>query len=296
MLALKCVFGVMGACLIVGAPAFAQPADMVNWWKADGNATDSAGSASGTVFGSVAYVPGRYGQAFDFNGGEVECGTVAGNFGTGDFTIAFWILNPPQVAALEVMSKRSACGFGSQFDIRGGAGANGANMYIEAYSNSSGANKLVVPATELLDSKWHHIVYRRQGTTAIAARDGIVISSTTTTGVTNITNSATLRFAGGPCVGVDGTVRFLGYLDDIRFYNRFLTDAELRSFACATDMNGDLQVDDADFSIFVQQYDVLDCADPAMPFGCVGDFNQDHGVDDTDFVIFVGEYDQLVCP
>ena len=105
-----------------------------------------------------------------------------------------------------------------------------------------------------------------------------------------------LKFAGGPCVGFDGTIRYTGLLDDIRFYNRFLTDQELRSFACATDMNGDLVVDDADFSMFVVQYDVLLCSEPNMPFNCVGDFNQDGQVDDTDFTIFTGEYDQLVCP
>lgn len=280
-----------------GSLALAQPADMVHWWKADGNATDSAGSANGTVSGSVAFVPGRYGQAFDFNGGEVQCGTSAGNFGTGDFTIAFWIRNPAQKASLEVMSKRAICSFGSQFDIRGGSGDVGSSMSIEAYSNTVGANRLVIGATEMLDDKWHHIVFRRQGTTAVAARDGIVIASTTTTAPTNISNNALLKFAGGPCVGTaDGTIRFTGLLDDIRFYNRFLTDQELRSFACATDMNGDLVVDDADFSMFVVQYDILLCSEPNMPFGCSGDFNQDGQVDDTDFTIFAGEYDQLVCP
>jgi hypothetical protein len=255
------------------------------------------GGANGTISGSVTFVPGRYGQAFDFNGGEILCGTTAGNFGTGDFTIAFWVRNPAQAGALEIMSKRPLCSFGSFFDIRGGAGTLGAGMSLEAYSNGSGANPMGVAATEMLDDKWHHIVFRRQGTSAVAARDGIIISSVTTPGgVTNITNSAALRFAGGPCVGLDGTIRYTGLLDDIRFYKRFLTDQELRSFACATDMNGDLFVDDADFSIFVVQYDVLLCSEPNMPFNCVGDFNQDGQVDDTDFTIFAGEYDQLVCP
>ncbi|MBY0112011.1 MAG: LamG domain-containing protein [Phycisphaerales bacterium] len=286
----------IAAMSFVGSLALAQPADMVNWWKADGNAEDSAGTANGTIVGNVVFVPGRYGQAFDFNGGEVQCGNTAGNFGTGDFTIAFWIRNPAQKAALEVMSKRPTCNFGSQFDIRGGSGSTGSSMSIEAYSSSGGASPLKVAATEMLDDKWHHIVFRRKGTNAVAARDGIVIASTTTSATTNISNAALLRFAGGPCVNADGTIRFTGFLDDIRFYNRFLTDQELRSFACATDMNGDLFVDDADFSIFVVQYDVLLCSEPTMPFGCIGDFNQDGGVDDTDFTIFAGEYDQLVCP
>jgi len=269
---------------------------MVNWWKADGDATDSAGTANGTVSGSVAYVPGRYGQAFDFNGGEVACGTTAGNFGTGDFTMAFWLRNPAQVAGIEIMSKRPICNYGSFFDIRGGSGAGGSAMYLECYTNSSQANRILVSATEMFDDNWHHIVFRRQGTNVVAARDGIVINTFTSSGVTNISNTASLKFAGGPCINFDGTIRYTGYLDDIRFYNRFLTDAELRSFACATDMNGDLLVDDADFTVFIQQYNVLACEDPGMPFNCSADFNQDGLVDDTDFVIFVGEYNQLVCP
>jgi len=290
---IACFFAVSA---FASAGALAQPADMVNWWKADGNATHSAGTANGTLSGSVTYVPGRYGQAFDFNGGEISCGTTAGNFGTGDFTIAFWIRNPAVATILEVLSKRPVCNFASFFDIQGGSGPNGNGIFIEAYSGAGGANMILVSATGMFDDSWHHIVFRRQGSTVVTARDGIIINTFTSNGVTNITNAAQLRFAGGPCIGIANVQRYQGLLDDIRFYNRFLTDAELRSFACATDMNGDLLVDDTDFTVFIQQYNVLACEDPSMPFNCSADFNQDGLVDDTDFVIFVGEYNQLVCP
>ena len=65
---------------------------------------------------------------------------------------------------------------------------------------------------------------------------------------------------------------------------------------CYPDMNGDTFVDDADFSMFVVQYDVLDCNAPEMPFGCSGDLNFDGQVDDQDFQIFVVAYDQVLCP
>lgn len=65
---------------------------------------------------------------------------------------------------------------------------------------------------------------------------------------------------------------------------------------CAADLNGDRLVDDADFSLFVSAYNILDCADPAMPAGCPGDLNKDAVVDDPDFQIFVAAYDQLLCP
>lgn len=65
---------------------------------------------------------------------------------------------------------------------------------------------------------------------------------------------------------------------------------------CAGDLNNDGMVDDSDFLLFVGAYNILDCADPAMPAGCPSDLNNDGLVDDADFVQFVLAYDQLVCP
>ncbi len=66
--------------------------------------------------------------------------------------------------------------------------------------------------------------------------------------------------------------------------------------ACPADFNADGAVDDADFIFFVQSYDVLDCADPAMPAGCPADLNHDGQVNDTDFTIFLAAYNTLICP
>ncbi len=57
---------------------------------------------------------------------------------------------------------------------------------------------------------------------------------------------------------------------------------------CVCDLNADGVVDDADFSMFVVSYDLLE--DP------LGDFNGDGFTDDADFVIFVGAYNELLCP
>jgi hypothetical protein len=65
---------------------------------------------------------------------------------------------------------------------------------------------------------------------------------------------------------------------------------------CPADLNGDQQVDDADFVIFAVAYNTLDCADPAMPAGCPADLNIDGFVDDADFGVFVAAYNDLICP
>lgn len=64
---------------------------------------------------------------------------------------------------------------------------------------------------------------------------------------------------------------------------------------CYADLNGDDLVDDADFTMFVPQYNALDCSDPAMPSNCSADLNFDGFVDDLDFQIFVVAYDALLC-
>lgn len=65
---------------------------------------------------------------------------------------------------------------------------------------------------------------------------------------------------------------------------------------CPGDLNGDGYVDDSDFVLFANAYDVLDCADPLMPPGCPSDMNNDGLVDDADFVLFAQAYENLVCP
>ena len=60
-------------------------------------------------------------------------------------------------------------------------------------------------------------------------------------------------------------------------------------------MNGDQLVDDADFTLFVPQYNALDCSDPTMPSNCSADLNFDGFADDLDFQIFVVAYDALLC-
>ncbi|MBX3378604.1 MAG: hypothetical protein KF805_00790 [Phycisphaeraceae bacterium] len=65
---------------------------------------------------------------------------------------------------------------------------------------------------------------------------------------------------------------------------------------CLQDLNNDELVDDSDFVIFINEYNILDCADPEIPVGCPADFNADGIVDDADFVIFVVGYNTLLCP
>ncbi|MBY0111354.1 MAG: hypothetical protein K2Y21_00925 [Phycisphaerales bacterium] len=61
---------------------------------------------------------------------------------------------------------------------------------------------------------------------------------------------------------------------------------------CVGDLNGDGQVDDADFQVFVVNYDLL----VVPPASMASDLNRDAQVDDADFQVFVVAYDALICP
>ncbi|HEX8876322.1 MAG TPA: hypothetical protein VF777_06205 [Phycisphaerales bacterium] len=66
--------------------------------------------------------------------------------------------------------------------------------------------------------------------------------------------------------------------------------------ACDADLTGDDSVDDSDFVIFADAYNLLDCSSPMMPAGCPADLARDGSVDDSDFVLFAAAYSQLLCP
>lgn len=64
---------------------------------------------------------------------------------------------------------------------------------------------------------------------------------------------------------------------------------------CPADINTDRQVDDPDFVIFAESYNLFDCSDPSMPLRCPADINHDGQVDDADFVLFASAYDAFLC-
>ncbi|HEX8877966.1 MAG TPA: DUF642 domain-containing protein [Phycisphaerales bacterium] len=102
-------------------------------------------------------------------------------------------------------------------------------------------------------------------------------------------NQSTITFASttGAMAGTVGFAAFYGpAIDDV---------SVIESAACVGDLNNDGLVDDTDFQIFVLAYDILDCADPAMPPQCPSDLTSDGFVDDLDFQLFAAAYDNLIC-
>lgn len=91
-------------------------------------------------------------------------------------------------------------------------------------------------------------------------------------------------------LSVSGNVQGLLYL------LRAAAQDAARQPLCPSDLDHDGLVADSDFTLFVNAYDVIGCANQAMTPGCQADLNHDGNVNDADFSLFVVAYNDLLCP
>jgi hypothetical protein len=213
---------------------------LVARWTGDGNAQDSVGHCDGQVSGGVSYVAGPTVQAFLFNGGDsrVDFGNSAGNFGTSDFTIAFWMKTASRVQEEAILSKRVTCDGTFCFeDIRIGSVPNPTQVpvgFLDFSIESGGYRECydLVSSHPVNDGQWHHIAWTRQSTGAggITGQlyiDGALDKSTTYPEVVDLVNQAPLVLGQDVCQGRDGTTPYRGALADLRLYSQGLAAEEI---------------------------------------------------------------------
>lgn len=229
-----------GAC-VAGCPAGqtlcngACAAGPTNRYLADGNANDSAGTQNAT-YANAGYAAGRYDQAFSFSGGQyVALPSSVGNFGAGDFTIAFWFNTT--TGGGNLLSKRVACWGGPAFtgeDVRmSGAGA----LFVELWT-TTGYFALSSPAG-LNNGQWHHVALVRQGGTVSLNIDGAAVSSSAISGAMTDPSNTPTYLGVGRCVWgapgwngtQDGTSWFNGRIDQVGFFSRALSASDLTATA-----------------------------------------------------------------
>src|SRR4051812_4127889 len=80
------------AAVLLLAPPVASASTLLHWWKADGDAADLVGANNGTLAGNSAFVTGRDGQAFSFDGDDdyVTIPDDPSHYPPGSFTVDAW--------------------------------------------------------------------------------------------------------------------------------------------------------------------------------------------------------------
>ena len=121
------------------------------------------------------------------------------------------------------------------FSCRTSAAANGITVfyYGSQWLLDDGVRWQFTPKTTIAANRWYHIcVVRKKGIGKYLYIDGILDSSTTTTGTPTIVNTS--KYAIGVCQNSASTVSgnpLNGYLNDVRFYDHALSEVEIKELA-----------------------------------------------------------------
>lgn len=184
----------------------------------------------------ATFTPGEVGQACQFNGtgAFVSFGPKAGNFGTSDFSVEFWIRTTSK--RLEgIIGKRPTCDASDFWDIRLGSGHPSESNFVPGVisfelDQDASVNINTVHTTRTVnDGAFHHVGLVRSAHTISVYVDGLLDVTHTSAGLTNVSNSFVLAAGISTCTGsADGTQSLTGQLDEVALYARALSSSEIQ--------------------------------------------------------------------
>jgi hypothetical protein len=192
------------------------------WWRAEGNALDSAGQHHATAIPAGAYAgQGKLGQAFDFTGQTHLEVIDAPSLHFVRFTASAWVNFRSTAHAQAILSKATQPGApeslalwyaDGQLRARAGGPSPAAATVAAPFNPGPGA--------------WYHVAYRFDGQTNTLFVDGVPVASAPANIVPGYT-SQQLMVGGRDEAGL-ATDLFDGWMDELRLYSRALSDEEVR--------------------------------------------------------------------
>src|SRR4030042_816930 len=222
---LTCFVLILG--LFLTNTAQAQDPSLAGWWKLDEGFGDIAYDSSiygtdGTLFGGPLWINGRIRGALQFDGQAtyVECGAGENLNITDVITVAVWV-NTGDSGNGEINSYLMKGEF--TYGIRHTTSNN-----IEFYIYSDGFHRVRTPITEAFDGQWHHLAGTYDGLAMKLYIDGELMATTQYNGAINRDNNYLLNFGRNNQGDSNNQWRNEGALEDIRIYNRALSQQELQ--------------------------------------------------------------------
>jgi hypothetical protein len=201
-------------------------------------ANDLAGANQGTLMNGAAHLTnGKSGAALVLDGTNDYVEAPASSLldvGTGDFSFDGW-LRPNTLGTTQVI-----------FDKRVGSGSTlrgysfflyGSQIGVQLADSSGYSNYLSSSVSHLADGAWHHVAVSVQRNSPTGIRfyvDGVALTTTgnPTTRIASLTTSSPLRI-GTRTTDTALTGWFGGAIDEIAFYRRALTPAEVAAIVTA---------------------------------------------------------------
>jgi hypothetical protein len=223
-----------GDSTLATSPAAPSATGLIAQYKLDGNVLDSSGnSLNGTIMGNPAFTPGIAGQTLTFDGiGDyVDCtNNVKWDAITDKITVSAWF----RVDVFDVTYQPIVTKGDSSWRIARNSETNNLQWRCNGPTPTFRINGTV----NVNDGEWHHAAGTYDGATAWLYVDGKLDGTMATAGL--IAKNTQKVFLGG---NSEQTARlWKGSIDEVRIYNRALTEAEVRYLADRTPGDGKLYV------------------------------------------------------
>jgi hypothetical protein len=190
----------------------------------EGNSNDSKGSNNGSDT-SITYDPsyGKFGQGALFNAStdKISIGAASDlNFGTGDFSVNMWVNATSATNGMHFVGRNTIEAGRSSWYIRLNSSAI---QWFDA-TNGTTYTTTSTTGTDFLDTGvWQMCTFVRTGGNFIFYKNGALYESKSGTARdhTNVTDPL--------CIGSQnsGNAAFQGDIDDVSFFTRALTVAEI---------------------------------------------------------------------
>ncbi len=214
------VFCFFSLPLVIDAATIGRPVSnlgLVGHWSFDEGTSTIAHDVSGnerhgSFLGAPEWVPGKKGKALDFDGVDDYVTTTANRGSHSAITVSAWFRFEGSIgdSYRAIISGQSA-------DFFIGKNTGNSNIGVQDGSYNSG----IAVGTNAWDGAWHHIAYTFSGGTGAVYLDGVSVGSGAFSGGT-----------GAIWIGQENEGNgydFNGKIDDVRFYSRALSPAEIAS-------------------------------------------------------------------
>ena len=195
---------------------------LISSYSFNGNANDDNGSNNGTVYGATL-TDDRFGNpssAYSFDGINDYIALPASSdwdFGSNDFSISSWFLSTDG-------SNDNIIRFDNGYGPAVLWGVRVMNKKLQ-FLGGQGSLKAIT-GFEVVDNNWHHSVTVRNGNNLKIYYDGSLVVDSIVPATTNITTLQNYY----PSIGRLGSYNaeyFTGKIDDIKIYDKDLTQAEI---------------------------------------------------------------------
>lgn len=218
--------------LVGSTPQDIITSELIGYWPLDessGNATDYSGNDYTLTDGSTTtYAPGKFANGADLESGSTDYLYSADNASfsiTGNVTISAWI-KPESVTAA------------TSFDIAGKWDGANESYLLQQYGDEiymyidAAANYVYTTGTNLTAGNWYHVVgtYNSTDRTVRIYVNGDLQATSTAGTIPSSIGDDAGRFHVGAEDSTGGATNYYdGIVDDVRLYNKYFTERQVRS-------------------------------------------------------------------